>query len=72
LPLLLERDGFAHRHSYLYLGKIQDLWGNRDEARNYYNHVLSYPEYDEAQDQARNLIREPYKHDTDEKKVENN
>jgi len=61
LPLLFEGDSFVYRRSYLYLGKIHDLTGEREEAIKYYNLVLGYPEYDECHDCARSFLKEPYK-----------
>jgi hypothetical protein len=61
LPLQFEDDTFVYRRSYLYLGKIHDLTGEREEAIKCYNLVLGYPEYDDCHDHARRFLKKPYK-----------
>jgi len=46
--------------SYLSLGRIHDLIGERDVAVNYYKKVLEYPEYNDIHDLARQYLSTPY------------
>jgi tetratricopeptide (TPR) repeat protein len=48
-------------NSYLYLGMINDLQGNRNEAIQYYKDLLDMREYGRSHSLAKNYIDKPYK-----------
>jgi len=55
-----EESGFLI-NSYLYLGMINDLEGNRDKAIKYYKALLDMREYGKSHSLAKNYIDNPYK-----------
>jgi len=48
-------------NSYLYLGMINDIWGKRKEAENYYNDLLEMREYGKSHSLAKEYLQKPYK-----------
>lgn len=55
-----EESGFLI-NSYLYLGMIDDLEGNREEAKSYYNKLLDMKEYGQSHKLANEYLKKPYK-----------
>ena len=55
-----EASGFLI-NSYLYLGMINDLKGNRDKAVSYYKDLLDMREYGKSHSLAKDYIDNPYK-----------
>ncbi len=48
-------------NSYLYLGMINDEWGNRPVAINYYNKILDLKEYKNSHTIAEEYLKTPYR-----------
>lgn len=61
LPQINKMSAFAYVRSYLYLGKICDLMGNRKKAIEYYNRVLEYTKFCSACCEAREFLDTAYK-----------
>src|SRR5690606_31268421 len=55
-----EESGFLI-NSVLYLGMVNDLQGNREEARQYYLQLLEMKEYGRSHTLAKNYLEKPYK-----------
>lgn len=55
-----EESGFLI-NSYLYLGMINDVLGNRSKAKDYYKSLLSMREYGKSRELAEQYLDEPYK-----------
>ncbi len=55
-----EESGFLI-NSYLYLGMLNDLQGNRDKAVKYYKELLDMREYGKSHSLAKNYLDIPYK-----------
>jgi hypothetical protein len=55
-----EESGFLI-NTYLYLGMVNDLKGNREKAINYYKELLDMREYGKSHSLAKNYIENPYK-----------
>ena len=55
-----EESGFLI-NSYLYLGMLNDLQGNRDKAVNYYKELLDMREYGKSHSLAKSYLDSPYK-----------
>ncbi len=48
-------------NSYLYLGMLNDLMGNRNKAIEYYNRLLDMNEYGQSHTLAKKYLKQPYK-----------
>jgi tetratricopeptide (TPR) repeat protein len=55
-----EESGFLI-NSVLYLGMINDIQGNRDKAKDYYNKLLDMKEYGNSHSLAKLYLDKPYK-----------
>ncbi len=55
-----EASGFLI-NSYLYLGMINDEWGNRPVAINYYKQILDLKEYGNSHSLAEEYLKTPYR-----------
>jgi hypothetical protein len=43
------------------MGNIYDLKGNRNQAKNMYNKILSIPEWNNSHNTAKNYLNSPFK-----------
>lgn len=48
-------------NSYLYLGMINDEWGNRKVAAEYYNKILDLRDFRNSHEMAKKYLKTPYK-----------
>jgi hypothetical protein len=50
----------AYPHAYLFLGRLADLRGQREEAATYYRKVLSLPDAAGSRDAAERHLERPF------------
>ncbi|MCB2230870.1 hypothetical protein KQH82_09170 [bacterium] len=60
VALMLESRPFYQGMINLWLGKVSDVRGEHDVAREFYGRVLALPSSDYHQQEARNLLKGPY------------